>query len=68
MNAHIDWNNTTISGSTLHDLRRQLSAMLKVEGPRGLTATTDTGATIHVELYEGKDYIKLANGRMYYHS
>ena len=57
-------NETVIQGKTLTDIRIQMNAMLEVSSPRGLTATTETGAEIHVELYENQDYIRLANGRI----
>jgi hypothetical protein len=67
MNATLK-DGTTISGESLDDIRRQMNAMLSVDGPRGLTATTDKGHEIHVELYEGQDYIKnpaaIALGRL----
>lgn len=56
-------NNEIITGKTLQEIRSKMNAMLRVDGPRALTASTDTGATIHVELYENQDYITLANGR-----
>ena len=62
MNATLS-NGTKISGNNLNDIRRKMNGMLKIEGPRGLTATTENGAEIHVELYEGRDYIKSANGK-----
>lgn len=48
----------TITGRTNQEIKKKLNAMLKIGGPRGLTAITETGTTIHVELYEGQDYIK----------
>lgn len=64
MNATIKTTGETISGKTLKEIKSKMNAMLKVEGPRGLTATTENGAEIHVELYEGQDYIKAADGRI----
>lgn len=63
MKATIQSTNQVITGKTLKDIKRQMDAMLKVDGPRGLTAITETGATIHTELYEGQDYILDKNGR-----
>jgi hypothetical protein len=64
MNAKINGSNETVNGKTLKDIRRKMNGMLKVEGPRGLTATTENGAEIHVELYDGQDYIRTANGKI----
>jgi hypothetical protein len=64
MNATIKTTGETISGKTLKEVKSKLNAMLKVEGPRGLTAVTENGAEVHVELYEGQDYIKAADGRI----
>jgi hypothetical protein len=64
MNAKINGSNKTINGKTLKDIRSKMNEMLKVEGPRGLTATTENGAEIHVELYEGQDYIRTAGGKI----
>jgi hypothetical protein len=66
MQATYEYNGKTtiITGKSLKDLRRKLGGMLKIEGPRGLTANVKTGAAIHVELYEGQDYIRTANGRI----
>ena len=64
MNATIKTTGETISGKTLKEIKSKLNAMLKVEGPRGLTAVTENGAEVHVELYEGQDYIKAADGRI----
>lgn len=66
MKATIKSTNEVITGKTLKDIKRQMSAMLKVDGPRGLTATTEAGAEIHAELYDGQDYILDKNGRMIY--
>jgi len=64
MKATIKSTGETSSGKTLKEIKSKLNAMLKVEGPRGLTAVTENGAEIHVELYEGQDYIKAADGRI----
>lgn len=64
MNATIKTTGEAISGKTLKEIKSKLNAMLKVEGPRGLTAVTENGAEVHVELYEGQDYIKAADGRI----
>lgn len=63
MTATISTTGQKLNGKTLKDIRSQMNAMLKVEGPRGLTAVTENGTEIHVELYEGQDYIRAANGR-----
>jgi hypothetical protein len=55
-----------IKDTTLRGIKRQMDRMLDVAGPRGLSATTDTGATIHTELYEGQDRITDARGRVIY--
>jgi hypothetical protein len=64
MNAKINGSNETVNGKTLKDIRSKMNGMLKVEGPRGLTATAENGAEIHVELYEGQDYIRTADGKI----
>jgi len=58
MQATITTTGEEIEGKTIKDIRAQLNAMLSVDGPRGLTAVTDGGTEIHVELYDGQDYIK----------
>lgn len=62
--ARIIDTNQTISGKTLMSIYQQLNGMLRVDGPRGLTAITQTGAEIHTELYAGQGYIKAADGRV----
>lgn len=52
-----------VKGKTLKDIRHALMSMLSVGGPRGLTATTDKGQTIHVSLYDGEDYITNKRGK-----
>ncbi len=64
MNAKINSTGETINGKTLKEIKSKMNGMLKVEGPRGLTATAENGAEIHVELYDGQDYIKTADGRI----
>ena len=64
MNATIKTTGETISGKTLREIKSKLNAMLGIDGPRGLTAIVDNGAEVHVELYEGQDYIKTAGGRI----
>jgi len=56
-------NGATITGKNLQDIKKQMNSMLSVSGPRGLTAITTTGTIIHVELYEGQDYIRTKDGR-----
>jgi len=63
MKATIQLTNEVITGKTLKDIKRKMDAMLKVGGPCGLTAITETGTEIHTELYEGQDYILDRNGR-----
>lgn len=62
--ATISNTNQTISGKTLMSIYKQLNGMLRVDGPRGLTAITQNGAEIHTSLYEGQGYIKAADGRV----
>jgi hypothetical protein len=57
MEAIINSTGKLITGKTLKEIRTKMMGMLKVDGPRGLTATTDRGTKIHVELYDGQDYI-----------
>ncbi len=64
MIAYISNTNQSISGKTLKAIRAELIRRMNVLGLRGLTAITETGAEIHVEVYDGQDYIKLANGRI----
>lgn len=66
MKATIQTTNEVITGKTLKDIKRQMDAMLSVDGPRGLTAITETGAEVHTELYDGQDYILDKNGRLIY--
>ena len=63
MKAIIDSTDQVIEGISLSDLRGQMMRMLSISGPRGLTATTTTGTVIHVELYDGQDYIMTKDGR-----
>ena len=64
MNAYIETTNQTITGKTLKDIRAALIRRMNLLDVRGLTAITETGATVHVEKYDGQDYIRLANGRI----
>lgn len=64
MNATITTNGKEINGKNIQDLRSQLNRMLSVDGFQGLTAITENGTKIHVELYEGQDYVRTANGRL----
>lgn len=57
-------NGQTVTGKTLKAIRSKMCGLLSVDGPRALTATTSTGAEIHVELYDGQDYIKTADGKI----
>lgn len=64
MYATINTTGEQVAGKTLKDIKSKMCAMLSVDGPRGLTATTESGTEIHVELYDGQDYIRTANGRI----
>lgn len=66
MKATITTTGESIEGKTLKDIKRKIQSKLSVGGKRGLTAKTETGAEIHVELYEGQDYIRAADGRLIY--
>ena len=63
MKATIASSGETITGRNIADIRKQLNQRLSVGGPRGLTAVTDTGTEIHVELFDGQDYVRTADGR-----
>ena len=63
MKATITTTGEVLKGRTNQAIRNQLNWMLKVEGPRGLTAITDRGTEIHVELFEGQDYIRTKSGK-----
>jgi hypothetical protein len=60
MNATITTTGEIVTGKTIEEIRRKMNSMLKIDGPQGLTAITDTGTEIHVELYDGQDYIRKA--------
>jgi hypothetical protein len=60
MKATIQSTGEAIKGKNIQEIRSQLNSMLRVDGPRGLTAITDSGTEIHVELYEGQDYVRRA--------
>ena len=64
MKATIKTAGETVTGDTLKEIRSKLNGLLKVDGPRALTAQVDNGAEIHVELYDGQDYIRSADGRI----
>ena len=64
MKATLSHNGQTIAGKTLRAIRKKMRAMLRVDGPRGLDATVDNGAEIHVELYDGQDIIWDKLGRI----
>lgn len=57
MEATINGSGTIIKGKTLQDIRRKMCAMLSIDGLLGITATTERGTIIHVELFEDQDYI-----------
>lgn len=57
-----------ITGKTVKDIVSALNKMLRVSGPRGLIACTDTGTEIVVSLYDGESYVKTAAGRVIYRS
>lgn len=63
MKATINSTGQVITGKNLQDIRGQMNRMLSGRGPRGLTATTETGTEIHVELYGEQDYVRTADGR-----
>jgi len=63
MKATIHGTNEVLEGRTLKEIKRKMDRMLEVDGPRGLTATVETGAVIHTELYVGQDYIRSADGK-----
>lgn len=64
MQATIKSTNEVVGGKSLKEIKSKMDAMLSVDGPRGLTATTESGAKIHTELYDGQDYITDKNGRV----
>jgi hypothetical protein len=66
MNARIIGTTEIVSGKTLTEIRSKMCGMLKIDGFRSLTAKADTGAVIHVELFENRDYIISADGRYLY--
>ena len=66
MIAYVEQTNQTIEGKTLKDIRSELIRRMKVIDARGLTAKCETGAVVHVEMYDGQDYIKDASGRLIY--
>lgn len=66
MKATITTTGETINGKTLKDIMHQMQSKLSIDGKRGLTAETETGAEIHVELYDGQDYIRATDGRIIY--
>ena len=58
---------TEVAGRTLQDMLHNLQGMLRVDGPRALTAQSKNGAVVHASLYYGEDYIMDATGRLIYH-
>lgn len=56
MKATITWNGTVIEDTCYSGLRRQMCAMLRVDGPRSLLAKVDDGGEIAVSLFEQPDY------------
>ncbi len=63
MTATIHGSTKTITGKTIKEIRSKMNGMLR-DGRQAMTATTNTGTIIHVELWDGQDYIKTANGRI----
>lgn len=63
MIAYISQTNQTITGKTIKDLRNALIRRMGTLGYRGLTAVTEKGTEIHVEIYSGEDYIRTRDGR-----
>jgi len=61
--THADGRTEQLTGKNISDIRSQLNSMLRVEGPRGLIAVTDSGTEIAVSLFEGQDYVRTADGR-----
>ena len=59
---------TEVDGKTLHDILHTLHGLLRVNGPRALTASTENGAIVHASLYDDDDYILNAAGRLIYHA
>ncbi len=57
MKARIRETKIVLTGSTIQQIRKQMNAMLHVDGKHALTADTDTGKIIHVELLDGQDYV-----------
>jgi len=58
MKATINQSNETVQAETMSGIISILNSKLQIDGPRALTAETETGTIIHVSLYEGEDYIK----------
>lgn len=61
--THADGTTEQLTGRNIGDIRSQINSRLRVDGPRGLTAITETGTEIRVDLYEGGDYVRTADGR-----
>ena len=53
----------TLRGQNLLDIYKQMNTMLRVDGPRSISATTATGTEILASLYPEQDYIRTAGGR-----
>lgn len=64
--TYADVTTEQLTGRNISDIRSQLNSRLRVDGPRALTAITDSGTEIHVELYDGQDYVRTALGRELY--
>jgi len=62
MSATLD-NGQKISGKNILDIRRKMNRMVKIEGPQAIEAVTDAGTVIHVEVWDGQDYVRTASGR-----
>lgn len=63
MKATIEWNGKKISGKNTTELYKQMNTMLRVDGPRSLKATTESGTEIFASLCHGEDYIRTVDGR-----
>jgi hypothetical protein len=55
--------NETFRAPTHRAALAELSSRLRVDGPRTLVATSESGAEIRASLYDGEDYIIAADGR-----
>jgi len=56
ISLHVPYNDTVIRARNLAEARRQLGAMLRVEGPRSLLAYTARGVMIVESLWDNDSY------------